>query len=222
MGEKTHLQVHPDPDPDPRSINADFHQRARVDLAAVHEPEQDAEQQDRAEDEDGPVHRVGRGGGAGRPEGEEDAHDAVEDGDDVEREAGAAEPEGSPADRRGRGGEAFVQHDRRRREEGRVKGRDDETGEGVECRGRGDIDQGEEEVDQRGETDGPQGECGSWFNLNGREVRTGVEETGGEGGRFSPKKEKPGARASHHPPWQDDQTRVNRVPEQRPMSFETP
>lgn len=142
-----------------------FNHRAGIDAATVQEPKENAEEQDAAVDGNGPVHRHGRDGGAGGPEGEEDGDEAVGDGEDVDGEAETAEVEGAPAHGVGGGGESFQEQDRGGDEEGGVEGRDDEAGEGVEGRRGADVDEGEKQVDDHGETDRPQRQGGAGVNL---------------------------------------------------------
>lgn len=87
-----------------------LHDGACVNLPSIRGPEQQAERQHAHIDDHGPIHRLGghifRAGG---PEGEEDADDAVGEGEDDDGDAQAgAELEGPVEDLFGRGGETFV------------------------------------------------------------------------------------------------------------------
>lgn len=131
----------------------------------MQEPKEDAEEQDATVDGDGPVHGYSRDDGAWRPKGEEDGHEAVGDGENVDGDAETAEVEGTPAHDARRGGESFQQQHRGRNEEGGVEGRDDEAGEGVERCRRADVDEREQHVDDHGETDRPQRQRSVRVNL---------------------------------------------------------
>lgn len=92
-----------------KSIGINFNYRSGIDLATMQEPKEDAEEQDATVDGDGPVHGYSRDDGAWRPKGEEDCHEAVGDGENVDGDAETAEVEGTPAHDARRGGESFHQ-----------------------------------------------------------------------------------------------------------------
>lgn len=103
--------------------------------------------------------------GAGRPEGEEDADDAVDEGEDDDGDAGAAEPKGSVEHLLRCGGEAFVQKHGGGKGGGGVEGCDDEGRQGVESDGISNVDECEEKADEGGETDAIERKGGARLNL---------------------------------------------------------
>jgi hypothetical protein len=147
---------------------AKLHDRAGVDVLAVGEPEDQAEEQATDKHNTRPVHgrwRENSGVDVLRPEAEEDTDDAVSDGANGDRNSCLAKLERSVLDLAVRRGEALVKHDRGREQEGAVEGSNDERCQRAESSRRTNVDQGEDGRDDCREPDRVEGQLRLFVNL---------------------------------------------------------